>query len=223
MSKTDMQLKRDIEEELRWDPKVNAARIGVTVEGGAVSLLGEVDTYPAKWAAEGAAKRVSGVRTVAQDLTVKVLADHVRSDPEIATATQSVLGWDLLVPTTVTATVHQGAVTLGGEATWNYQREAAERAVRHLAGVVAVHNSIRLKPQASVEQVREKVQAALQRQATSDAKSIHIETSGGTVTLTGHASSWQSIEDAANAAWAAPGVTEVVDHLKMFMSPSTPA
>jgi osmotically-inducible protein OsmY len=223
MNKSDTQLKRDIEEELRWDPKVNAARIGVTVEGGAVSLLGAVDTYPEKWAAENATKRVSGVRTVAQDLTVRVLTDHMRSDPEIAAATQSVLTLDVSVPPAVTATVRQGAVKLEGEVAWNFQREAAERSVRHLPGVVAVKNSIRLKPQASVAQVKEKVQAALQRQATSDAKSIHIETSGGKVTLTGHASSWQSIEDAANAAWAAPGVTEVVDLLKMTMTPSSPA
>jgi osmotically-inducible protein OsmY len=218
MNKSDMQLKRDIEEELRFDPRVNAARIGVAVEMGAVSLSGAVDTYPEKWAAEDATKRVSGVRTVAQDLTVKVLGDHVRSDSEIAAATQSVLTWDVLVPQTVTARVHQGVVTLEGQVTWNYQRAAAEGAVRRLTGVVAVNNSIMLEPQASVEQVKEKVQAALQRQATSDAKSIHVQASGGKVTLTGHASSWQSIEDAANAAWAAPGVTEVVDHVKMSMT-----
>jgi osmotically-inducible protein OsmY len=218
MHKTDSQLKQDIEEELRWDPKVNAAQIGVSVDQGAVSLLGAVDTYAEKWAAEDATKRVNGVRTIAQDLTVKVLTDHARSDSEIATATQSALEWDVFVPKTVTAKVQHGAVTLEGQVIWNYQRDAAERAIRHLAGVVAVHNLIALKPQASATEVKEKVQAALQRQATADAKSIHIETSGGKVTLTGHASSWQSIEDAANAAWAAPGVTQVVDQVKMSMT-----
>jgi VCBS repeat-containing protein len=218
MSKTDMQLKRDIEEELRWDPRVNAARIGVAVEMAVVSLLGSVDTYPEKSAAEDAVKRVNGVRAFADDLTVKVLTDHARSDADIAAAAQSVLTWDVLVPPTVRATVHHGAVTLKGEATWNYQRDAAERAVRYLTGVVSVYNAITLNPRASAAQVKEKIQAALQRQAMSDVRSIHIETSGGTATLTGHASSWQSIEDAANAAWAAPGVTEVIDQVKMSMT-----
>ncbi len=218
MHKTDNQLKQDIEEELRWDPKVNAAQIGVSVDQGAVSLLGAVDTYAEKWAAEEATKRVNGVRTIAQDLTVKVLTDHVRSDSDIAAATQTALESDVVVPKTVTAKVQHGAVTLEGQVTWNYQRDAAGRAIRHLAGVVAVHNLIALKPQVSATEVKEKVQAALQRQATADANSIHIETSGGKVTLTGHASSWQSIEDAANAAWAAPGVTQVVDQVKMSMT-----
>jgi VCBS repeat-containing protein len=213
MIKSDIQLKRDIEEELRWDPKVNSAQIGVTVDNGAVSLLGAVDTYAEKWAALDAAKRVHGVRTVAQDLTVKILADHKRSDSEIAAAVQSAFKWDVYVPKTVTATVQHGRVTLEGQATWNYQRDAAERAVRCLAGVVGVSNSITLKPQASAAEVKEKIQSALKRQATTDAKSIHVDTSGGKVTLTGSASSWQSIDDAVNAAWAAPGVTEVVDQV----------
>jgi osmotically-inducible protein OsmY len=217
MTKTDIQLKQDIEEELRWDPKVNAAQIGVTVDGGAVSLLGAVDSYPEKRAAEDATKRVSGVRTVAHDLTVKVLGEHKRSDSEIAAAVQSALKDDVWVPKAVTAKVQHGWVTLEGQVTWNYHREASERAVRHLAGVVGVVNGIMLKPQTQVSaaQVKEKVEAALQRQATADAKSIHIDTSGGKVTLTGHASSWQSIEDAANTAWATPGVTEVVDRLEV--------
>jgi osmotically-inducible protein OsmY len=213
MSKSDNQLKQDIEQELRWDPKINAAQIGVTVDNGVVSLLGTVDTYAEKWAAEDAAKRVCGVRTVALDLTVKILADHARSDSEIAAATQSALKWNVCVPNTVTASVSQGVVTLEGNVTWNFQREAAERAVRYLLGVVSVYNAITLKPQVSASEVKEKVVAALQRHATADAKSIHVAASGSKVTLTGNASSWQSIEDAADAAWAAPGVTEVDDQL----------
>ena len=219
MSKTDIQLKKDIEEELRWDPMVNSAQIGVTVDKGAVSLLGAVDTYAEKWAAEDAAKRVGGVRTIAQNLVVKIQSEHKHSDLEIAEAVQSAIKWNVYIPSTVTAKVQQGAVTLEGEVTWNFQRDAATRAVRYLTGVIAVYNSITLKQsQTSVAQVKDKVLAALQRQATTDAKSINIETSGGKVTLTGHASSWQSIEDAANAAWAAPGVTQVIDQVKMSMT-----
>lgn len=219
MAKTDVQLKQDIEQELSWDPKVNAAQIGVSVDHGAVSLLGTVDTYAQKWAAEDATKRVSGVRTVAHDLTVKVLSEHVRSDSDIAGAVQSTLKWDVLVPKAVTAVVRDGFVTLAGQVDWNFEREAAERAVRYLTGVVSVSNSITLKKtEASAAQVKEKVEAALQRQATTDANSIHVDTNGSLVTLTGHASSWQSVVDASNAAWAARGVSQVIDKLKIQMT-----
>ncbi len=218
MSKTDSQLKQDIENELLWDPTINSAQIGVTVDQGAVTLLGTVDTYPQMWAAEDATKRVFGVRTVARDLKVKVLGDHKRSDSEIAVAVQSALKWDVLIPKAVTANVHAGAVTLDGQVSWNFERDAALRAVRNLAGVVSVYNAITLKPQTSSAQVKEKIQSALQRQANSDASAIHIATSGSRVTLSGHVSSWQSMEDASNAAWAAPGVTEVVDQMKMQIS-----
>jgi osmotically-inducible protein OsmY len=218
MNKTDSQLKRDIDNELSWDPQVNSAQIGVSVDNGVVSLLGTVDTYPQKWAAEDATKRVAGVRTVAQDLTVKILSDHKRTDSDIAAAVQSALKWDVFTPNSVSAKVQNGMVTLDGQVNWNFERTAAERAVRYLMGVVTVDNSIKLKPQTSASQVKEKIEAALQRQATTDTNSIHIDTSGGKVTLTGHASSWQSVEDAANAAWAAPGVTEVVDQVQMQMT-----
>ncbi|MEI9939173.1 MAG: BON domain-containing protein [Pseudomonadota bacterium] len=219
MNKSDIQLKQDVERELAWDPKINAAQIGVTVNQGAVSLLGTVDTYAEKWAAEDAAKRVNGVRTIALDLTVKVLGHHKHDDSEIAAAIERTLEWNVLIPKTVVAEVHNGAVTLKGQAEWHYQREAAERAVRQLKGVVDVFNVIALAPETSSAQVKEQIEAALQRQAKADAKSIHVHTSAGKVTLTGHASSWQSIEDAANAAWAAPGVTQVIDQVKMEMSP----
>jgi osmotically-inducible protein OsmY len=215
MNKTDSQLKQDIETELAWDPKINAAQIGVTVDKGAVSLLGAVDSYAEKWAAEDATKRVAGVRSVAQDLTVKLVGSHKHGDPEIAAAALSALTWDVRIPEAVTAKVHNGMITLEGDVEWNFQRVAAEAAVRYLAGVVGVSNAITVKPRVPAGAVREEVQAALQRQATKDAHSIHVATSGRTVTLTGKASSWQVIEDAAAAAWAAPGVTNVIDSVVM--------
>jgi len=215
MMKTDMQLKQDVEDELAWDPKVNAARIGVSVQKGAVSLTGEVDTYAEKWAAEDAAKRVSGVRSVAEDLTVKILGYHKHSDAEIAQAAASALKWHVWIPETVKATVHDGEVDLEGAVEWKYQSNSAEEAVRHLAGVTGVNNLITIRPHADAAQVKEKVQAALQRQAVEDVKSIHVSASGATVTLSGDASSWKTADDAVAAAWAAPGVNDVVDKLRV--------
>jgi osmotically-inducible protein OsmY len=216
MNKSDDQLKLDIEQELLWDPLVNTAQIAVSVDHGAVSLFGAVDTYPAKWAAEDATKRVHGVRTVAHDLTVKLVAEHVRSDPEVAAAVQNALEWDVFVPKTVSATVEDGMVTLEGEVPSNYQRQAAERAARFRKGVVGVVNRITINPQASAAQVKERVEAALARRGTTDAQSILVDTTGGKVTLTGNASHWQSVEHAVNAAWAIPGVTEVDNRVHLL-------
>ena len=217
MNKTDIQLKHDVEQELAWDPKVNAAKIGVTVNQGAVSLLGVVDTYAEKRAAEQAAKRVRGVRTIVLDLGVQIKGEHQQSDSEIGAAVERTLEWNVLIPKTIRAEVHHGSVTLKGPAAWHYQRDGAERAVRHLKGVVGVLNDITLVPETSTSQVKEKIEAALHRQAEADAKSIQVQVSGSAVTLTGHASSWQTIEDAAHAAWSAPGVTKVIDQVKMEM------
>jgi VCBS repeat-containing protein len=215
MNKTDMQLKKDVEDELQWEPKINAARIGVSARNGAVSLTGEVDTYPEKWAAEDAAKRVGGVRSVAEDLTVKILGSNKHTDAEIAEAALRALKWDVWVPDTVTLAVQEGRITLNGQVEWKYQSDSAENAVSNLAGVASVDNQITIKPRASAAKVKEKVEAALQRQATADAKSIRVDTSGSTVTLSGQASSWRAIDNAAAAAWAVPGVTEVIDTLSV--------
>lgn len=183
-----------------------------------MTLLGTVDTYPEKWAVEAATKRVHGVHTVAEDLQVKVLTSHQRNDAELAEAIGSALEWDVLVPDSVAATVKDGFVRLTGQVTWNFQRNAASRAVGQLAGVTGVLNEITLEVKPTEATVRDQVKAALYRQARTDTKSIQIDVSGGKVTSSGHASSWQSIEDAHGAAWGAPGVTEVVDHIKMAMT-----
>jgi osmotically-inducible protein OsmY len=215
MATTDIQLKQDVERELRWDPKVDSAQIGVSVDCGAVSLFGAVDTNAQKWAAEDATKRVRGVRAVAMGLVVKLRAEHEHSDSEIAAVVDNALRWDVCVPETVIATVFHGSVRLSGRVTWHHERCAAERAVRHLEGVVTVHNDITLEPASSPAQVKEQVRAALERQAMGDAGSIQVDTIGSEVTLTGHASTWRTIVDAENAAWAAPGVTQVIDRVKL--------
>jgi osmotically-inducible protein OsmY len=215
MTRTDAELREDVEEELRWDPKVNAAQIAVNAASGEVTLSGVVDHNAQKWAAVDATKRVRGVRAVAQYLTVKLLHSHVRSDSEIGEAISRVLNWDVCVPDTVTATVNSGSVTLAGRVSWKHESDAAERAVRGLKGVVDVRNSIAIEPRVTPAQVDLHVQAALRRRAMVDSNAIHVETSGSEVTLTGEASSWQSIVDAEDAAWAAPGVTQVVDRVKL--------
>jgi osmotically-inducible protein OsmY len=220
MTKTDAQLKQDLEAELDWDPKVNASQVTVTVEKGGVSLSGMVDTYGEKWAAEAAAKRVSGVVTLSQELKVKLSAGHQRSDAAMESAVRHALEWDVEVPDTIIGSVFKGFVTLSGTAGWNFQRQAASRAVRNLTGLAGLSNEVVLALQPSAQQVKEQVRAALQRQAVSDASTIEVQaTTGGRVTLTGRASSWQSIEDATAAAWAAPGVTEVVDRVRLSMTP----
>ncbi len=215
MSKSDLQLKQDVEAELRWDPKLNAEQIGVSVNNGAVSLLGTIDSYAEKRAVEDAVKRVGAVRVVADELSVRINGAHAHDDSEIAEAALRALNWDVWVPKTVTAKIQAGMITLEGRVDWNYQRDSAERAVRNLEGVTSVNNAIKVKTAATVSQVRERVEAALQRQATRDASTIQVATSGSVVTLSGSASSWHAIEEATAAAWAAPGVTDVLQKLEM--------
>lgn len=214
MKKTDLQLKHDVEQELAWDPRVNAAHVRVAVDGGAVTLLGTVDNLVERSAAEAATKRVAGVRAVAQELAVNVLSKHTRSDDEIAAGISQVLEWNVLVPRTITAKVERGVVTLEGEAAWNFQCVAAERAIRPIVGVVMIRNAVKLEGGAANLPVQELVKAALVRQALDDARTIGIDAAGGKVTLSGQAGSWRAIDDAVTAAWSAPGVTEVTNLVK---------
>jgi osmotically-inducible protein OsmY len=147
ITKSDAQLKLEIESEFDWDPTIDAAQIGVTVDGGVVTLLGCADSYAARWAAERAARRVAGVRAVSQNLTVHVVEEHKRTDPEIAAAVLHALKWNVLVPRTVTAKVEHGSVTLEGDVHWSFQRDAAELSVRYLKGVIAVFDDITVKAQ----------------------------------------------------------------------------
>ncbi len=218
-NKSDIQLKQDIEAELGWDPKINASHIGVSVEQGAVSLLGEVGTYAERWAAEEAVRRVGGVRVVAHGLTVTIQEHHQRSDLEIAKAVSHALKWDVFVPAAVTAKVECGVVTLGGVVQWSFQRHEAVRTIRNLVGVVGVNNNIILQPETATSVWKENLEDALEREAAWDEPRIHIEASGdGTVTLTGRATTWKSITDAIRSAWESPGVTGVVDRVTRPMS-----
>ena len=212
--KTDLQLHKDVLDEIRWDPRVTETEIGVAAKDGVVTLTGSVETYAQKYAVERDVERVTGVRAVADDLHVRPSGAFLRNDTDIAHSVVNALAWDIEVPAEkITAKVENGWITLKGEVDWNYQKVAAERAVRYLAGVKGISNLIDVKPLVSPVEVKSKIEAALKRNAELDAKSINVETTNGKVILKGHVRSWAERADAEHAAWAAPGVHEVDDRL----------
>jgi osmotically-inducible protein OsmY len=212
--KTDLQMQSDVQSELKWQPSVNTAQIGVSAKGGVVTLSGKVAHFAQKTAAEDAAKGVYGVKAVANEITVEVPSSSRRTDADIAAAALSALEWNNEVPKDkVKVLVTDGWVTLEGTVKWQYQKEAAELCVRYHMGVCGVSNLIDIKSRATVTGVKGKIEDAFRRHADLDSQKISVETSDGTVTLSGSVSSWSEREQADSAAWAAPGVTCVNDEL----------
>lgn len=212
--KSDLQLHKDVVDELRWDPRVKEAEIGVSAKDGVVTLTGSVETYAQKYAAERAVERIAGVRAVAEDLHVRPITAVHHDDTDIAHAAVNALAWNIEVPADkLTAKVESGWITLKGEVNWNYQRLAAERSVRYLTGVKGLLNLIEVKPTSSPVEVKLKIEAALKRNAELDAKRITVDMADGKVTLKGNVRSWTERMDAEHAAWAAPGVKAVDDRL----------
>ena len=214
--KSDMQLQRDVLEELKWDPAVHAAQIRVEVKDGMVTLAGRVESFAEKWAADSAAKRVSGVKALAVEIRVEPTRFRELTDADLARAAESALKWHAHVPQDcIKVTVEKGRVTLEGEVEKQFEREIALQVVLHLAGVTDVSNQIVLKPKVEPTQVKAKIKAAFQRSAIVDARRITVKAEGGKVILTGTVRSWVEYQDAERAAWAAPGVREIRNLLKI--------
>ena len=206
----DSDIKRDVEDELRWDPDIDATDIGVAVQSGVVTLIGFVRSYAQKTQAERDAKRVAGVVGVANDLEVRLPVLDERPDPEIARDAVSALKAELPYSSENIKVVAKGGwLTLEGAVEWNYARERAESAVKRIRGVKGVTNMISLKPKATPYEIKRKIEDAFRRSAELDASRITVEANGSEVILRGTVKSWAERQEAARAAWAAPGVTRV--------------
>ena len=208
--RSDHGIRRDVEDELRWDPDLDPTDIAVAVNSGVVTLAGFVRSYMQKYQAEAAAKRVAGAVGVVNDLEVRLPGIDERPDPEIARDAIARLKSELPFSwEKIRLIVKNGFLTLEGEVEWNYQRQRAEEAVRRVRGLKGVTNSIEVKPRVAPMEIRRKIEEALRRAAELDASRITVETTGNEVILRGTVRSWAERQEAERAAWAAPGVAKV--------------
>jgi osmotically-inducible protein OsmY len=213
----DLQLQRDIMDELEWEPSVNTAAIRVDVKDGVVTLSGNVDSYAEKRAAEKAVERICDVLAVVEEIEVRPPAPNERKDEDIARAAAHALEWHTLVPNDkVTAIVEDAWITLDGAVERRYQKRIAEEAVHHLAGVRGITNSITVKPKGKPKQVKEEITKAFERSARIDAEHIRVEMHGNKVILHGVVHSWAEKRAAENAANAAPGIAEVENLIRVL-------
>lgn len=210
----DREIRADVIAELDWEPSVNATNIGVAVENGVVTLTGHVPTYVQRFAAERAAKRVRGVRAVAEEIEVRPEFTNITADDEIAKRAANILNWDVALPAdAVKVVVTKGWVTLTGAVDWPYMRTLAEDRIRNLKGVTGLTNLIEVKASASEPDIRKRIADTLKRNAEIEANAIKVTVSGGKVTLEGKVHSWRERDALETAVWAAPGVKTVEDRV----------
>jgi len=218
-ARTDEQIQTDVLEELKWDARVRPNEIGVAVKDGIVTLTGWVDSYLKKIAAEEAAHRVQGVKAVANDIEVRLPSAAERTDADLAAAVLNALRWDTAIPTDrLDVTVSKGWVTLKGEVEYGFEKREAERAVRRLAGVRGVTNLIIVKPRVLPTDLKAKIEQALVRNAETDAQRITVEVEGNKVILRGTVRSYAEKQAAEDAAWSAPGVSEVDNRIQISLT-----
>jgi osmotically-inducible protein OsmY len=211
---TDKTLRQTIVDELDFEPSVDAARIGVAVDNGVVTLTGHVTSYAEKIAAERAVERVKGVKAIAENIEVRYPGHKQTADDEIAARAVAILGWNIQVPKdSVEVKVEKGWIELTGDVHWQYQRVAAESAVRELSGVVGVSNLIQVRPIVAARDVKQKIQDALKRHAELESDAIRVDVMGGEVVLKGNVKAWYERGIAEQAAWSTPGVESVQDDL----------
>ena len=212
----DTHLKDAVLAELKWEPSVDEAHIGVTAKAGVVSLIGHVDNYGAKWAAEEAAGRVKGVKAVVEELEVRLPMEDKRTDEDIAAAAVQRLAWNVSVPQdAVKVKVEKGWLSLTGDVDWNYQKDYAGDDVRWLSGVVGVTNQIKIKPKVNTTNVSDDITRALHRSWFNDPKTVFVSAKGGDVKLTGTVHSWHDRDVAGRTAWAAVGTTAVENDISV--------
>ena len=214
IERTDPELKKAVVQEISYLPSVNSTNIGVAVRDGVVTLSGEVDTYPERFLAEKATLRVRGVNAVAEEITVRSSAGA--TDAKIAQEAHEALDRAVDVPPgSVKVMVMEHVITLTGNTTWHFQREAAARAVRYLKGVTGIHNNVTIIPTVTAAGIKDAINGALVRDAELEARKITVHADGGHVTLDGNVHSWAERVQADRAAWSAPGVTNVTSNLKV--------
>lgn len=213
----DTNLKQSVIDELAWRPDIDSAHIGVTADKGVITLTGHVPSYAQKYEVEECVKGVNGVHGLAEELEVRYAGDYSTKDDEIAQRALNSLAWDAIIPKDcVKVAVQAGVVTLSGQVAWQFERKAAEDAVRTLYGVMDVVDNIKLKSQPQPTDIKSRIENALKRNAELDSKSIRVAVADGTVTLEGTVDTWSARDTAEDAAWSAPGVRTVLDRLSVI-------